>query len=102
MFIILDYSSALEYSIIRRYTNIVYYIIIILYIRKKEEAKQEVGMALHVHNEMVMKKICEGGNTSGLYAHMKMLIEKGKETNDSKLILIDDDGEETIDDERIL
>ena len=25
MFIILDYSSALEYSIIRRYTNIVYY-----------------------------------------------------------------------------
>ena len=30
MFTILDYSSALEYSIIRRYTNIVYYIIIIL------------------------------------------------------------------------
>ena len=28
MFIILDYSSALEYSIIRRYTNIVYYYII--------------------------------------------------------------------------
>ena len=26
MFTILDYSSALEYSIIRRYTNIVYYI----------------------------------------------------------------------------
>ena len=25
MFIILDYSSALEYSIIRRYTNIIYY-----------------------------------------------------------------------------
>ena len=32
MFTILDYSSALEYSIIRRYTNIVYYIIKILYI----------------------------------------------------------------------
>ena len=46
--------------------------------RKKEDARQEVGMALHVHNEMVMKKICEGGNKSGLYAHMKMLIEKGK------------------------
>ena len=30
MFIILDYSSALEYSIIRRYTNIVYYCIIII------------------------------------------------------------------------
>ena len=29
MFTILDYSSALEYSIIRRYTNIVYYYIII-------------------------------------------------------------------------
>ena len=28
MFTILDYSSALEYSIIRRYTNIVYYIIV--------------------------------------------------------------------------
>ena len=28
MFTILDYSSALEYSIIRRYTNIVYYYII--------------------------------------------------------------------------
>ena len=36
-------------------------------------------MALHVHNEMVMKKICEGEeNKSGLYDHMKMLIEKGK------------------------
>ena len=30
MFTILDYSSALEYSIIRRYTNIVYYYIIII------------------------------------------------------------------------
>ena len=69
--------------------------------RKKEEARQEVGMALHVHYEMVMKMICEGGNKSGLYAHIKMLIEKGKETNDRKLKLIDDDGE-TIDDERML
>ena len=58
-------------------------------------------MVLHVHNEMVMKKICEGGNKSGLYAHMQMLIEKGKEKNGSKVKLIDDDGE-TIDDERIL
>ena len=58
-------------------------------------------MALHVHNEMVMNNICEGGNRSGLYAHMKMLIEKGKGKNDSKLKLIDDDGE-TIDDERML
>ena len=72
-----------------------------IYMRKKEEARQEVGMALHVHNEMVMKKICEGGNKSALYAHMKMLIEKGKEKNDTKLKLIDDDGE-TIDDERML
>ena len=36
-----------------------------IYMRKKEDARQEVGMALHVHNEMVMKKICEGGNKSG-------------------------------------
>ena len=50
----------------------------IIYMRKKEDARQEVGMALHVHDEMVMKKICEGGNESGLYAHMKMLTEKGK------------------------
>ena len=31
---------------------------IYIYIRNKEEAIQEVGMASHVHNEMVMKKIC--------------------------------------------
>ena len=47
--------------------------------RKKEEVRQEVGMALHVDNEIVMKKICQGGNKSGLYAHMKMLIKKRKE-----------------------
>ena len=58
-------------------------------------------MALHVHNGLVMKKICEGGNKSGLYAHKKMLMEKGKEKNDSKLKLIDDDGE-TVDDEIML
>ena len=72
-----------------------------IYMRKKEDARQEVGMALHVHNEMVMKKICEGGNKSGLYAHMKMLIEKGKEKKDRKLELIDDDGE-TVDDKIML
>ena len=27
-----------------------------IYMRKKEDARQEVGMALHVHNEMVMKR----------------------------------------------
>ena len=69
--------------------------------RKKEDVRQEVGMTLHVHNEMVMKKICEGGNENGLHAHMKMLMEKGKEKNVSKLKLIDDDGE-TIDDEIML
>ena len=49
-----------------------------IYMRKKEEARQEVGMALHHHNEMVMK-ICEGGNKSGLYDYLKMLIRKRKE-----------------------
>ena len=58
-------------------------------------------MVLHVHIEMVMKKICERGNKSRLYVHMKMLIEKGYEINGSKLKLIDDDGE-TIDEERML
>ena len=68
---------------------------------KEIRSKTVSGMALHVHNEMVMKKICECGNKSGLYAHMKMLIEKGKEKNESKLKLIDDDSE-TIDDEIML
>ena len=36
-----------------------------IYMIQKEDARQEVGMALHVHNEMVMKKICEDGNKSG-------------------------------------
>ena len=45
-----------------------------MYMIKKEEARQEVGMALHLHNEMVMKKICEGGNKIELYDHLKMLI----------------------------
>ena len=67
--------------------------------RKKEEARQEVGMALHLHNEMVMKKICEGGNKSGLYDHLKMLIRKGKEKNYSKVKLVNEDGE-TVNDER--
>ena len=47
--------------------------------KMKEEAGQEVGMALHLHYEMVMKKICEGGDKSGLYDQLKMLIRKGKE-----------------------
>ena len=47
--------------------------------RKKEKARHEVGMALHLHNEMVMKKICEGGNKSGLYDHLKMLTRNEKE-----------------------
>ena len=49
-----------------------------IYLRKKEEARQELGRALHVHNGMVMKKICEGGNKSGLYGHIKMLIESNQ------------------------
>ena len=70
-----------------------------MYMRKKVEARQEVGMALPLHNEMVKKKISEGGNTSGLYDHLKMLIRKGKENNDSKIKLVNEDGE-TVDDER--
>ena len=62
-----------------------------MYMRQKEEARQEVvGMASHLHNEMVMKKICEGGNKSGLYDHLNMLIRIriGKENNDSKVNLV--------------
>ena len=65
-----------------------------IYLRKKEEARQEVGryMMKSVHNGMVMNKVCEGGNKSRLYEHMKMLIEKRKETNDSNVQLINEDG----------
>ena len=54
-----------------------------IYMRKQEEVNQEVGMALH--NEMVMKKICEGENKCGLYDHMKMIIEKRKEQRYGKV-----------------
>ena len=50
-------------------------------------------MALHVHNKMAMKEICKGGNKSGLYGHMEMLIEKKKETNDSNVKLMNEEGE---------
>ena len=69
--------------------------------RTKEEASQEVGRTLHVHNEMVMKKICEGGNKSCLYGHMKMLIEKGNETNDSNVKVMNEDGEAIADEKRL-
>ena len=65
-----------------------------MYMRKKEEARQEVGMALHLHNEMAMKKICECGNKIGLSDHLKMLIRKGKENNDSKVKLVNKDGKQ--------
>ena len=50
---------------------------------------------------MVMKDICEGRNKSGLYDHMKMLIEKGKEKRDGRVELIYKDGD-TIDDEKMV
>ena len=72
-----------------------------VYWRKKEEASQEVGRALHVHNEMVMEEICKGGNKSGLYGHMRMLIEKGKEANDSNVQLMNEEGETIADEEKV-
>ena len=39
---------------------------------------------------LVMKEICKGGNKSGLYVHIKMLIEKGKEANDSNVQLMNE------------
>ena len=72
-----------------------------VYWGKKEEASQEVGRALHVHNERVMKEICKGGNKSGLYGHMKMLIEKGKEADDSNVQLMDVEGETIADEETV-
>ena len=50
MFTILDYSSALEYSIIRRYTNIVYYIILYnkqRFIALLSQRLEQVGCEIH-------------------------------------------------------
>ena len=65
--------------------------------------KKEVwsGRDLHVHNEMVMKEICKGGSKSGLYGHMKMLIEKGKEANDSNVQLMNEEDETIADEEKV-
>ena len=51
-------------------------------------------MALHLHNEMVMKNMRDCRNKSGLYDYLKMLIRKGMIVK-----LVNEDGE-TIDDER--
>ena len=72
-----------------------------VYWRKQEEVSQEVGRALHVHNEIVMKEICKGENKSGLYGHMKMLIEKGKESNDSNVQLMNEEGETIADEKKV-
>ena len=72
-----------------------------VYWRKKEEASQEVGRILHVQNAMVMKEICKGGNKSGLYGHMKMIIEKGKEANDNNVQLMNEEGETIADEKKV-
>ena len=69
--------------------------------RKKEEASQEVGRALHVHNEIVMKEICKGGNKNGLYGHMKMLLKNGNEANDSNVQIINEWGETIADEKKV-
>ena len=48
-----------------------------------------------------MKEICKGGNKSGLYGHMKMLIEKGNEANDSNVQLMNEEGETIADEEKV-
>ena len=48
-----------------------------------------------------MKDICKGGNKSGLYGHMKMLIEKGKEADDSNVQLMNEEGETIADEEKV-
>ena len=73
MFTILDYTSALEYSIIRRYTNIVYYYLLlsgfILDVLKKadglcENVKKQMLISSHPeqwhHTEVF--KLCHNNN----------------------------------------
>ena len=56
-----------------------------IYLRKKEEARPEVGRDLHVDTGMVMKK----------------LIAKRNETNDSNLKLINEDGKTIADEKKV-
>ena len=51
MFIILDYSSALEYSIIRRYTNIVYYY---YYYYMLVDFQEPYGVVVLLQNDLVV------------------------------------------------
>ena len=60
-----------------------------IYFRKNEEARQEHGRDFHVHNGMVIKIYVK----EEIKVYMKMLIEKGKETNDSNVKLMNVDGE---------
>ena len=48
-----------------------------------------------------MKEICKGWNKSGLFVPMKMLIEKGKEANDSNVQLMNEEGETIADEEKV-
>ena len=53
---------------------------------------------------MVMKEICKGGNKSGLYGYMKIrkkMKEKGKEANDSKIQLMNEEGETIADENKV-
>ena len=56
MFTRLDYSSALEYSIIRRYTNIVYYYYYYYYYYYKE------GTTVYMETEHEMSNILTSDN----------------------------------------
>ena len=69
-------------------------------LEKERRSKPGCWRALYVHNGMVMKEICKGENKSGLYGHMKMLIDKGKETNDRNVKLINEEGETIADEKR--
>ena len=52
MFTILDYSSALEYSIIRRYTNIVLYVLYVVFERHLLIHSGRVLKQCYLHNNM--------------------------------------------------
>ena len=65
MFTILDYSSALEYSIIRRYTNIVYYYYYYTAGQHKRDQKQTRGA-----QTAYSRQTCIYHNNSGNQAHL--------------------------------
>ena len=75
MFIILDYSSALEYSIIRRYTNIVYYYLLLLLSFNNNCKLNKIDG----QGKILMFEMCLSGASKCWYLTLSDLVKKDLE-----------------------